>query len=50
MGTLYIIAGCTDMVVAATVDEIKLWHTRLGRMSDKGMKILVSSGKLSGLK
>ncbi|XP_071689194.1 uncharacterized mitochondrial protein AtMg00300-like [Rutidosis leptorrhynchoides] len=26
------------------------WHQRLGHMSDKGMKMLVSNGKIPGLK
>ena len=37
------------MVAAATDDETKL-RTRLRHMSEKWMKIVVLSGKLSGLK
>ena len=50
MGTLYTIVGCTNMVIAATVDETKLWYTRLDHMSEKLMKILASTDKLSWLK
>ena len=49
-GTLYTTLGCTNMVATAAICDTKLWHSRLGHMSEKGMKLLASKGKLSGLK
>ena len=36
-------------VVDASIDT-SLWHRRLGHMSEKGMKMLLSKGKLPELK
>ena len=46
-GTLYTTAGCINMVVVAEdASGSCLWHTRLGHMSAKGMKMLVAKGEL----
>ena len=37
------------MIVAATNENPNLWHQRLGHMSEKGMKIMHSNGKLPSL-
>ena len=49
--TLYMTTNSkdTDAVVYTTADS-KLWHLRLGHMSEKGMKVLLSKGKLPELK
>ena len=36
--------------VANSLVDSKLWHRRLGHMSEKGMKLLASKGKLADLK
>jgi hypothetical protein len=38
------------VVVAYTGADSKLWHLRLGHMSQKWMKVLMSKGKLPKLK
>jgi hypothetical protein len=38
------------VVVAVTSADSKLWHLRLGHMSKKWMKVLISKGKLPELK
>ena len=38
------------VVVAAGNDDVCLWHNRLDHMSQKGMKELLSKGKLPELK
>ena len=49
--TLYMTTEPDDVVaVAAGNDDASLWHNRLGHMSQKGMKELLSKGKLSELK
>jgi len=50
-GTLYMTKNIRDIaaVVDASVDS-KFWHPRLGHMSEKGMKVLLSKGKLPALK
>ncbi|KAG6706623.1 hypothetical protein I3842_07G230600 [Carya illinoinensis] len=50
-GTLYMTTGLID-TIATTVAEstADLWHCRLGHMSQKGMKELLSRGKLPELK
>ena len=50
-GTLYMISSPRDtiVVVEAGIDA-SLWHLRLGHMNEKGMKILLSKGKLVELK
>ena len=63
VGTLYLCTGntystlvatklvTTKIVIAHVVGiETKLWHHRLGHMSEKGMKILHSRKLLPGLK
>ena len=49
-GTLYMTArACCSITVAVGNENPNLWHQRLGHMSDKGMKIMHSKGKLPGL-
>ncbi|KAL8096667.1 hypothetical protein AgCh_037589 [Apium graveolens] len=51
-GTLYIVEQSSYEAIAVT-DEIEsstLWHKRLGHMSEKGMKLLTSKGKIPELK
>ncbi|KAL3830794.1 hypothetical protein ACJIZ3_019596 [Penstemon smallii] len=49
-GTLYMAAkGCCSIAVAASNQNPNLWHQRLGHMSEKGMKIMHSKGKLPNL-
>ncbi|KAL6325362.1 hypothetical protein AAG906_023207 [Vitis piasezkii] len=50
-GTLYMTSSPRDTiaVVDASTDT-SLWHRRLGHMSEKGMKMLLSKGKLPELK
>ena len=50
-GTLYITSNPRDTiaVVDASTDT-SLWHRKLGHMSEKGMKMLLSKGKLAELK
>ena len=46
-GTLYMIAYARCSIVVTVGNETyKLWHQRLGHMSEKGMKILHLKGKL----
>ena len=50
-GTLYMTSSPRDTIVAAdTSTNTSLWHRRLGHMSEKGMKMLLSKGKLLELK
>ena len=51
VGILYMTLESRDIISAAdsSVDS-KLWHRRLGHMSEKGMKLLASKGKLPDLK
>ena len=49
--TLYVNSSCISIIaVADNCMSSDLWHYRLGHMSEKGMKILHSVGKLHGLK
>jgi hypothetical protein len=48
-GTLYLTTNPRDTVAVAK-DDSKLWHLRLGHMSEKEMKVLLSKGKLPKLK
>ena len=49
--TLYMTTKLGDVAtVAAGNDDASLWHNRLGHMSQKGMKKLLSKGKLLELK
>ena len=51
IGTLYMTSSARDIigVVEASTDK-SLWYCRLGHMSEKGMKMLLSKGKLPELK
>ena len=53
-GSLYVVQGSTVMdsvaAVADASDMSKLWHMRLGHMSQRGMQILSSRGLLEGHK
>ena len=49
--TLYMTTEPDDVVAIATGnDDASLWHNRLGHMSQKGMKELLSKEKLPELK
>ena len=51
VGTLYMTSESRDIIsVADSSVDSKLWHRRLGHMSEKGMKLLASKGKLPDLK
>jgi len=49
-GTLYKTAGAWHLIVVATNENSNLWHKRLGHMSEKGMKVMHSKGKLPSLR
>ena len=50
-GTLYMTSSPRDTVgVAEASTDTSLWHHRLGHTSEKGMKMLLSRGKLQELK
>ncbi|KAE8698301.1 hypothetical protein F3Y22_tig00110599pilonHSYRG00009 [Hibiscus syriacus] len=50
-GTLYITSNLENIIAVADADgKSNLWHQRLGHMSEKGMKTLLSKGKLPDLK
>ncbi|KAE8685870.1 cytochrome P450 71A9-like [Hibiscus syriacus] len=50
-GTLYITSNLENIIAVADADgKSNLWHQRLGHMSEKGMKTLLSNGKLPDLK
>ena len=50
-GTLYMTSSPRDTVgVAEASTDTSLWHHRLGHISEKGMKMLLSRGKLQELK
>ena len=54
-GTLYMTSSPKDTIVVADTStdastDTSLWHRRLGHMSEKGMKMLLSKGKLPELK
>ncbi|RVW78245.1 Retrovirus-related Pol polyprotein from transposon TNT 1-94 [Vitis vinifera] len=49
--TLYITSCPRDTIAVADAStDISLWHRKLGHMSEKGMKMLLSKGKLPELK
>ncbi|KAE8703438.1 cytochrome P450 71A9-like [Hibiscus syriacus] len=49
--TLYITSNLENIIAVADADgKSNLWHQRLGHMSEKGMKTLLSKGKLPDLK
>ena len=50
-GTLYMTSSLRDTIAVANASIYTiLWHRRLGHMSEKGMKMLLSKGKLTELK
>ena len=50
-GTLYMTSSPRDTIAVADAStDTSLWHRRLGHMSEKGMKMLLSKGKLLELK
>ena len=50
-GTLYMTSSLRDTIVVAEANtDASLWHRRVGYMSEKGMKMLLSKGKLPELK
>ena len=50
-GTLYMTSCPRDtFAIADASTDTSLWHRRLGHMSEKWMKILLSKGKLLELK
>ncbi|KAL2231966.1 UNVERIFIED_CONTAM: Retrovirus-related Pol polyprotein from transposon TNT 1-94 [Sesamum indicum] len=50
-GTLYMAGGSSSNIpFAETVSQANLWHNRLGHMSEKGMNVLKSKGRLPELK
>ena len=50
-GTLYVTSNLENIVTVADADgKSNLWHQRLGHMSEKWMKTLLSKGKLPDLK
>ena len=51
IGTLYMTSNPKDTIAVVNAStDTSLWHCRLGHMSEKGMKILLSKGKLPELK
>ena len=49
--TLYMTSSLRDTITVADAStDTSLWHRRLGYMSEKGMKMLQSKGKLPELK
>ncbi|KAE8690148.1 hypothetical protein F3Y22_tig00110925pilonHSYRG00035 [Hibiscus syriacus] len=49
--TLYVTSNLENIIATIDADgKSNLWHQRLGHMSEKGMKTLLSKGKLSDLK
>nr|CAN80650.1 hypothetical protein VITISV_022906 [Vitis vinifera] len=50
-GTLYMTSCPRDTIAVADASiDTSIWHRRLGHMSEKGMKMLLSKGKLPELK
>ena len=50
-GTLYMTSSPRDTIAVADAStDTSLWHRRLGHMSEKGMKMLLSKGKPLELK
>ena len=51
IGTLYMTSNPKDTIAVVNAStDTSLWHCRLGHMSEKGMKMLLSKGKLPKLK
>ena len=50
-GTFYVTSSLETIIVISKLNEKwKIWHQRLGHMSEKEMKVLVSKRKLLDLK
>ena len=50
-GTLYMTSSPRDTIAFTEANiDASLWHCKLGYMSEKGMKMLLSKGKLPKLK
>ena len=50
-GTLYMTSSPRDTIAVADAStDTSLWHHKLGHISEKGMKMLLSKGKLPELK
>ena len=50
-GTLYVTSGTNTVLAAASSEpDATTWHRRLGHMSEKGMKAMITNEKLPGLK
>ena len=46
-GTLYMTSSPREIIIIIEVStDTSLWHRRLGHISEKGMKMLLSKGKL----
>ena len=51
IGTLYMTSSPRDTIAVAEASaDTSLWHRRLGHISEKGMNMLLSKGKLPELK
>ena len=51
IGTLYMTTSPKDIIAVAKASiDTSLWHCRLGHINEKGMKMLLSKGKLPELK
>ena len=51
IGTLYMTSNPKDTIAVVNAStDTSLWHCRLGHMSEKGMKMLLSKEKLPKLK
>jgi Integrase core domain/GAG-pre-integrase domain len=48
-GTLYKVLNENSINLTFSKISAEVWHQRLGHMSEKGMKVMVSKGKLNGL-
>ncbi|WVY97098.1 hypothetical protein V8G54_029249 [Vigna mungo] len=48
-GSLYKTEGACHLITVAMNENPNLWHQRLGHMSEKGMRIMHSKGKLPSL-
>ncbi|WVZ03358.1 hypothetical protein V8G54_024164 [Vigna mungo] len=48
-GTLYKTEGACHLIAVAMNENPNLWHRRLDHMSEKGMRIMHSKGKLPSL-
>ncbi|XP_059654507.1 uncharacterized mitochondrial protein AtMg00300-like [Cornus florida] len=50
-GTLYTTtSACGSIAIAENREDHNLWHQRLGHMSERGLKIMHSKGKLPGIR